>query len=710
MKRTALVLLAVLSGSAQDLATLGRAYRLSPGMKTREALEAFARQSPDPLAQLALGAGHRAAKDHAAAIEAFRRAGLKVPALADYAAYGQAAALAELEQYDAVPATLTPVWRQQPPSPFAGRATVLAARADRAAGRAADAITLLTRAGTSLPEPEAGLELAKAYEDAGDLPKAAAAYQRVYYGYPVSEEAAAAEPALRRLAVALGENYPAPTTATMLARAWKMLEARRWIPARHELEAIAPRLTGPERDLARVRIGAADANAGRAPSAFFYLRSLEVADPEADAERLHYVVVAARRMRNFGAMDTALDGLRRQYPASPWRLEALTHAGNEFLLTNDAERYEPLYRECAAAFPRHPRAAYCHWKVAFLHYVRRQPDALDLLRAHVERYPASENVPAALYFLARLEEATNDYPAARSLFDTLEAQFPNSYYAMLGRDRLAEPKVAAARAARGPEFGFPNRAVPRNWDPAPETRRRIDRARLLASAGLDDWAELELRFALRAKSGQEHILGLALATLASERGSPDAAAWHLRNHVPDYLFQPLAALPENFWKLAFPLRFREDLERYARQNSLDPFQFAALVRQESAFNPRAVSAANARGLAQVLPLTGRELSRTLGIKGFQTEMLFVPAVNLRLGTFYFRRLIDSLDGSLEAALASYNAGKSRATEWLKWREYREPAEFVETIPFTETREYVQIVMRNADLYRKLYGEKPRAAR
>jgi soluble lytic murein transglycosylase len=708
--RLAAVLPLALALSAQDLATLGRAYRLSPTPRTREALETFARRSPAPLAHLALGAGHRNAKDAAAAADAFRQAGAALPALADYAAYSYAAALADLGHYEAVPATLVPVYRQQPPSPFAGRALVLSARADRAAGRPGDAVVLLSRSGANLPQPEADLELGKACEEAGDLPGAAAAYQRVYYGYPVSDEAAAAEPALRRLAVALGERYPAPAPATMLARAWKMLEARRWIPARHELEALAPRLAGAERDLARVRIGAADVQAGRAPAAFFYLRSLEVADPEADAERLHYLLAAARRMRKFDAMDAALADLRRRHPASPWRLEALVHAGNEFLLSNDAARYEPLYRECAAAFPRHPRAAYCHWKIAFLHYVRREQDAGEMLRAHLERYPASDNVPAALYFLARLEEGEKDLPAARALYDTLDRRFPNSYYAMLGRERLADPAVAAARAGAPPPFRFPDRPAPRDWTPAPETRQRIDRARLLASAGLDDWAELELRFALRTRPGEEHILGLALATLASERGAPDAAAWHLRTCVPDYLYQPLAAFPDSFWKLAFPLRFREDVEKYARQHALDPFQFAALVRQESAFNPRAVSPANALGLAQVLPGTGRELSRVLGIKGFRTEMLFVPAVNLRLGSFYLRRLIDSLNGSLEAALASYNAGKTRATEWLQWREYREPAEFVETIPFTETREYVQIVMRNADVYRKLYGVNSRAAR
>ncbi len=132
---------------------------------------------------------------------------------------------------------------------------------------------------------------------------------------------------------------------------------------------------------------------------------------------------------------------------------------------------------------------------------------------------------------------------------------------------------------------------------------------------------------------------------------------------------------------------------------------AALIRQESEFNPKAISRANARGLAQVMPATGRQLSRKLGIPSFRTAMLFTPDTNLKLGTYYLKQLSDELQGKWEAALASYNAGKSHVNAWLAAGNYREPAEFVESIPFNETRAYVQSVMRNAEVYRKLYGQK-----
>jgi soluble lytic murein transglycosylase len=105
---------------------------------------------------------------------------------------------------------------------------------------------------------------------------------------------------------------------------------------------------------------------------------------------------------------------------------------------------------------------------------------------------------------------------------------------------------------------------------------------------------------------------------------------------------------------------------------------------------------------QVMPATGRELSRSLKLGRFRTSLLTDPGYNIRMGTFYFRSLLDAVAGSTEAALASYNGGKTRVDDWLTWGPFSEPAEFVETIPISETRTYVQAVLRNAWMYRRIY--------
>src|ERR1700680_3193335 len=127
------------------------------------------------------------------------------------------------------------------------------------------------------------------------------------------------------------------------------------------------------------------------------------------------------------------------------------------------------------------------------------------------------------------------------------------------------------------------------------------------------------------------------------------------------------------------------------------------IWQESEFNPLAVSRANAVGLMQLLPKTGKNVAHQESLKHYNATQLFTPAVNLQLGTRYFRGMVDKFGGSFEHALAAYNAGSDRVEEWLGQGKYRDPQEFVESIPFTETREYVQAIMRNASVYKQLYG-------
>jgi soluble lytic murein transglycosylase len=235
---------------------------------------------------------------------------------------------------------------------------------------------------------------------------------------------------------------------------------------------------------------------------------------------------------------------------------------------------------------------------------------------------------------------------------------------------------------------------------------RIERSHLLASAGLDDLAENELRFGAKT-GGQPQILAVELAELANQRDAPDQAIRYIKHFAPGYLSLSIDNAPDKFWRLAFPLPYRHSLEEYSRQQSLDPFLVAALIRQESEFNTKAVSPANARGLTQVLPSTARQLSRQLKIPRYSTKMLFTPDMNLKIGTYYLKALSNQLQGKWEETLASYNAGKSRVNSWTSAASYHEPAEFVESIPFSETRVYVQSVLRNAEVYRRLYGPKVR---
>jgi soluble lytic murein transglycosylase len=663
----------------------------------------------DPLEDLKSGAAALDAKRYASAVALLEPLGKRLPKLADYAAWMLASSQFALKSYAAVPKTLETVWKQTPPSPLTAKAWILAAQAYEQGGAPRDAVEILRKNYARLPQPQGDLALATAFAVAGDAVSAAIYNQRVYYGFPASAESAPAESELAILRAQLGDNYPPSLPTAMLSRAIKLLDGGQTQRARKELEALVPQLGGPDREVARVSIGVADFNAKENDAAYRYLASLETASPDADAERLYYLLVSAQRLKNEDEVSASLDRLGQLYPNSPWRLQALVATANHYLVQNQMDAYEPLYRACYETFPKDSQAAVCHWKVVWGHYLKRSKDAGDLLRAHLRLFPAAESASAALYFLGRLAEDAHDDGAARAYFEEIAREYPNQYYASQARERLAQlppvaPATAAATAAVASQFlrsvAFPQRARTISFQATPAASARLERARLLASAGFEDWANGELRFGAQTED-QPHLMAMELASLSTQ-AMPDQAIRYIKRYAGSYLFLPLDSAPHQFWTLAFPLPYRADLERFSKQNGLDPFVVAALIRQESEFDPKAVSKANARGLTQIEPSTGRELSRRLKVKSFTTAALFQPAVNLELGTFYLKMLTSQTGGRMEAALASYNAGLTRARDWLTWGDFHEPAEFIETIPFSETRNYVQTVLRNADVYRRLY--------
>jgi soluble lytic murein transglycosylase len=233
----------------------------------------------------------------------------------------------------------------------------------------------------------------------------------------------------------------------------------------------------------------------------------------------------------------------------------------------------------------------------------------------------------------------------------------------------------------------------------PADNVRAQKARLLANAALFDFAVAEMQ---AASAGSPPWEAKSVAEIYSEEGSYIRAIETLKRAVPGYFATEIPQIPQPVWEGLFPRPFWDELKRDAAANRLDPHLVASLIRQESEFNPAAISRANAMGLMQLLPSVGKGLAKEMKIRHFSPDELLVANTNLQLGTRYFRHMVDHYDGQVEYALAAYNAGEDRVDDWRKNGNFTDVEEFVESIPFTETREYVQAIMRNAALYKLLY--------
>lgn len=224
--------------------------------------------------------------------------------------------------------------------------------------------------------------------------------------------------------------------------------------------------------------------------------------------------------------------------------------------------------------------------------------------------------------------------------------------------------------------------------------------RLLLSLELYEQAANEVQFAQRVY-GDSPALQATLAFVHNRRGDFRRGINLMKRAYPQHMTEA-AKLPPDILKVIFPLEYWELIRRHATARGLDPYLIAALVAQESTFDATIRSAANAWGLMQIIPATGRRLARSVGIRRFRTEMLTRPDVNVRLGTTHFKRLVTQFGGA-HVALASYNAGESRVARWVAERPGLERDEFIDDIPFPETQNYVKRILGTAEDYRQLYG-------
>jgi soluble lytic murein transglycosylase len=257
--------------------------------------------------------------------------------------------------------------------------------------------------------------------------------------------------------------------------------------------------------------------------------------------------------------------------------------------------------------------------------------------------------------------------------------------------------IPAVPVAQAPSAKIPEAAA-----------NRQARADALRSIAFDASAELELR-AGYAATGEPRLL-LEIAQAANEAGHCGLAIVTIRQMYPQLESRQFADVPREAWLAAYPMPFASSIRQWSARAGVDPMLVAGLIRQESAFEPEARSGANALGLMQILPKTGRRMAKVAKV-GYAQGQLYNADYNVHLGTIYFASLKKDF-GSVESALAAYNAGEERLAEWTTGQKYRDIPEFVDSIPFTETREYVEIVSRNGAIYRKLYGasnELPKAS-
>lgn len=652
------------------------------------------------LAWLVIGYARIMDKNYVQAIDPLNRAKPHAGDLGDYADFYLGTAYYQTGRMAEAVATLSNFDKNYPESLLIRDTHVLFANALVADGRATEAIELL-EADRQPVRADLELALGRAYEAANQPAKALTVFRNLYYTMPMSWPANQVQGDLAKLAA--GTQVPPVSVEARRTRADLLMKGKDYSQAAIEYHELAGWVEPSERPMIQLQLAEALHHAGDNREAKKVLEGIPPSTAEVNAERLFNLAEIARGNDDYDSFLRNVDQLRQSYPTSHSLEQALLSAGNIYLLRHDYDKAIDSYRELQRRFPNGGRASYGHWKVAWLSLRQgRDAEARKELEDQIALYPSSSEAPSALYWRARLAEEDGDSAMARAFYQKLSLRYRNYYYGELARQRLAK----LPHADEVIHYAILDRVPPLNDDdkvaddPLPDDNLRVQKAELLANGGLLDLAARELHAAAQEEKGD--WAPAELARLYQEAGRYDAAIETLKHAAPNYFALDLPSLPRSYWEGLFPKPFWTDLKRFSSENGLDPYLVAALIRQESAFNPNAVSHANAVGLMQLLPKVGRGVAKQEKMKHFTTQELFQPRVNLQLGTKYFRSMVDRF-GSFEYALAAYNAGVDRVQDWSKQGTYRDPQEFVESIPFTETREYVENIMRNVSVYRQLYG-------
>jgi soluble lytic murein transglycosylase len=567
-------------------------------------------------------------------------------------------------------------------------------------GHAQEAIDALNDYSGTNTRPPLLLERAHAYQAAHQLPHAAKDYQTIFYKYPLADEAQSAGTSLSQVQRALGKEYAYPGVEMQEMRAQLFFDAHKWREARTEFEKLLTMLhdpANPTRQRAELRAAQCRVQLKSSPS---IIAKLNTPSPEVEPERLFVLSQTWRTEKHESEMLAAIDQVTQKFPESKWADEALMQAGNYFWVSLDRERAAAYYQRLLDSFPSSKNAFNAEWRVAWVAYLDRKPEAEDRIKAFLVKYPTSANASDAVYWLGRMAERAGNPAHARSFYNKDVDRFPQTYFGHAAALRLAQ---------LGP--GEENPADFLDQIPAPQPLKSFDepipesaadrwaRAQALRMIGFDSPAELELKTAYFATGSPRFLLEAAQA--AFDQGHFATGMSYARLIVPSAESRKLDDLPKPVWKALYPLPYEAALRREAARNNFDPMLAAGLIRQESTFQADAISRANAVGLMQVLPKTGKLLAHQLKVRYAKTK-LTDPDYNIELGMLYIASLVRDF-GEPEYALAAFNAGEDRITLWRSERKYEEVPELVESIPFSETRDYVQVVLRNAEVYRMVYG-------
>lgn len=558
-------------------------------------------------------------------------------------------------------------------------------------------------------DADALLSVAKSFEAQGNQANAITFYRKVYFYGAGTDAAKETEAKL----TALNQSLTPQTIEEIKARAERFYNSKSYtdaLAAYGNLIQIFPNAATPQIHLKRLT---AFSNLRRMPEAQSAFNTIPQTAVEKE-DGFYQLAAGYAKARQWEQARATIEEMRRAFPNSDKTPKALVDVGMAAREAKNKLDEGYFLKTAVAVYPNSVAVAGAQFELAWLEHENSNfALSSQMLIEHLARYVDKDttNRGKAGYWAARDSERAGKIPEACALYDGIMHRYAANWYGYIASQRLTNLR-GQKKCQTAPVFPAGS-LVPKaianlkiiTVAAETSTEKELERAAKseeLGVVGLFDWAVEELAEAQKNAANSPKI-NLALAKYHRFKGDNVGALLALAKSYPDYSQMNPEEMGREEWDIFYPLTNWNDIKYWAKQRNLDTYQVAGLIRQESVFNPRAKSGANAYGLMQLLIPTARMMAKKYGsaatIDGYT---LFQPALNVELGTAYMRDQLSKY-GRIEYMAVAYNAGPGRVVQWRNSLPL-EIDEYVEAIPFRETKGYVQGVIRNAAQYRRLYDE------
>ena len=667
------------------------------------------------------------AGQYEAALGYFESVGDELEVLSDYLALYTAQAA--LQSGEAHRATLAAA-KVESDSRLYDEALLLLARALHESGesedreRAVEVIELyLSRYSARGGAPGARLLLGEVLEELERPEDAARAYLNLRENHPIRNETTSAEERLRALSDGVSDELKARIESESEQQ---LVRKYRGLFDLHRSERVIAELPVHIDDLSR--------------------------GSDERCESLFMVARSHTKMRTHGEGTPWYDRVLRECPNTSWEIRALYLGGRGRWNSNDREGAMEIFARIINEYSEHSFADDAmYFTGRILRSEDRHDEAEQILKEQVQRYPDGDMAKDAHWLLVRRMWDGEDFDGVVDYIDGLEStgeddlysrgrlhyfraralesaekmsqagegyvavvrDYPKTYYALLAFNRLARLQGATDTggvdicATAGP---ICDELLPSSRESESITVPRrlrndvgFDRGLLLLSLGLTDLARAEFSSLRNRHAGVSSSLW-ALASLLDSAGAYPLSHDIARRHIDGWMNQYPTTSTRTKWEVAYPTPFKEEVTRYARQRNIDAALIYAIMREESGFNPRIESWANARGLLQLIEDTAGRMAQKEGLSPYTFELLFDPAVNVRLGSAYMDDLGERLNGHPALIMAGYNGGYGVVSRWLEESGELPLDLWIEDIPFGQTRNYTKRVLMSYWIYSYLYGD------